>query len=106
MQSVKQTTVIKNRHSLCSNGIHSLITEKKSNQIITQRDVELKQDCCNDLLPFTKKISPYSLGNYFNVIVCTRHAYLPIPNFQSLYILGTAGPILASRIYAGDSNLN
>lgn len=41
MQNVEETTVIKNRHGLYPHGIHSLITEKKINQIITQRDAEL-----------------------------------------------------------------
>lgn len=73
MQSAEETIVIKNRYGLCPHRIHSLITEKKINQIITQRDVELKKDCCNQFCCLLqKKISPCSLGNYFNFIVCTQ----------------------------------
>lgn len=89
MQNVEETIVIKNRHGPCPHGIYDLIIEKNT-QIITQRDIELWQDSCNELCCLLPKISPYSLGNYFNFTVCTPTC-LP------------SHPQLLQPVYLGDS---
>lgn len=95
MQSVKQTTVIRNRHSLRPHGIHSLITEKKINQIITQRDVELKQDCCNDFCCLLQKKSvPVLLVTTSMSLYVPDMLTYPFPAFRAYISWGQLDPFL------------